>query len=40
MERLMNVPITFVALTVENSDDGKYVMPRMWNLKSTEIQME
>ena len=29
MERLMNVPITFVALTVENSDDGKYVMPRM-----------
>lgn len=29
MERLMNLPITFVALTPESSDEGEYVMPHV-----------
>lgn len=41
MERVMNLPITFVVPTPENNHDGKYLMPPgMWTLKDLEIQMK
>ena len=39
MERLMNLLVTIVVLTPENSDDGEYVMSHVWNLQGMEIQM-
>lgn len=40
MERVMNLPITFVVPTTENNYDGKYLMPRKWTWKDLEIQMK
>ena len=39
MERLMNLLVTVVVPSPENSDDGEYVMSRVWNLQGVEIQM-
>lgn len=39
MERLLNLPVTVVVLTPENSDDGEDEMSHIWNLQGMKIQM-